>query len=162
MQPRTNRTTTDFNARVVKVGCAQPCDTCCWVPRRSCIPEILRGERVGGATSETAAPHTSLGTAGHTHLKTAAPCAIRGCERVGKPLWVGKRLSGSACACACGCAPAVGTIHLGGAVLYSCMRACYICLRSRCGSVGNIYNVFLFSTKALRERYSSGVRGGNK
>ena len=31
-----------------------------------------------------------------------------------------------ACTCACACGPAVGTIHLGGAVLYSGTRACSI------------------------------------
>ena len=56
-----------------------------------------------------------------------------------------------ACACAwlCGsaCAPAAGTIHLGWVMRYSCQRACYMCLRSGCGSVGNAYNML----RGLRE-----------
>ena len=36
----------------------------------------------------------------------------------------------------------VGMIHPGWAVLYSCQRACYMCLRSGCGSDGNVYNVW--------------------
>ena len=45
-----------------------------------------------------------------------------------------------ACACACAFAPAVGMTHLDCAVLFSGVRACYICLRSGWGSDGNVYN----------------------
>ena len=50
--------------------------------------------------------------------------------------------AGAICPSASVCVPAVGAIHLGWAVLYSGRWACYICLRSGCGSDGTVYHVF--------------------
>ena len=50
------------------------------------------------------------------------------------------KASGCTCACACAWAPAIGMIHVGRAVPWSCQRACHICLRSGKGSDGNVYN----------------------
>ncbi len=42
---------------------------------------------------------------------------------------------------ACACAPSVATFPLGRAVLYSCVRARYMCLRSGRGSDVKVYTV---------------------
>ena len=64
------------------------------------------------------------------------------------------------CICVCVCVrlcvrlrAAVGMVPPGHAVLYSCVRVCYICLRTGGGSDGNTHNV----VRGLRKRLASSV-----
>ena len=72
------------------------------------------------------------------------------------------RVFSGACACVCACAfVCAGALAVErippAAPCYSCLRACYICLRSGCGSDGNVYNML----RGLREKVWP-IRGGGE
>ena len=80
----------------------------------------------------------------------ARPCVCAwacSCSRLCVRLRLRLRLRARVRACPCvlafafACAPSVAMFPLGRAMLYSCVRARYMCLRSGRGSDVNVYNV---------------------